>query len=354
MAADIDVTLQGGRTTHVLFVDTIRELSSRLSDYGQRVLWVFDVNSARLFTSLPENNVILPSGEKFKSWSSIEKILSAALDAHLGRDSLFIGFGGGVVCDMTAFAASVLMRGCGLVLVPTTLLCMVDASIGGKSAIDFHGGKNLVGTFYPARDVLISPSCLRTLPEGEYMSGLGEVIKHAFLSADHDLYDFLVDNRKDVLARDRQALSTMLSLSLQVKASYIERDPEERKGIRQALNLGHTFAHALESIEDFRVKHGTAVAWGLSRAMHCGQDAGVTDSALVEAADSLLTMYGYDIARRIERGRWLDFQSAVAKDKKNISGRVRFVLLEDWGRPVLKDLPAQLVQRNVIAPATVR
>ena len=131
MAADIDVTLQGGRTTHVLFVDTIRELSSRLSDYGQRVLWVFDVNSARLFTSLPENNVILPSGEKFKSWSSIEKILSAALDAHLGRDSLFIGFGGGVVCDMTAFAASVFMRGCGLVLVPTTLLCMVDASIGG-------------------------------------------------------------------------------------------------------------------------------------------------------------------------------------------------------------------------------
>ena len=354
MGIDLDVTLQGGRTTRVFFVETVKDLSSRLSDYGQRVLWVFDVNSARLFTSLPQNSVILPSGEKFKSWASIEKILCAALDAHLGRDSLFIAFGGGVVCDMTAFAASIYMRGCGLVLVPTTLLCMVDASIGGKSAIDFHGGKNLVGTFYPARDVLISPSCLRTLPESEYMSGLGEVLKHAFLASDRQLYDFLVDNRKAVLARDRETLTTMLHLSLKVKASYIERDPEEKKGIRQALNLGHTFAHALESLEDFRVRHGIAVAWGLSRAAHCSLDAGVCDSSLVEAVDSLLRLYGYDIDRRVERGRWLDFQSAVAKDKKNISGKVRFVLLEDWGRPVLKDLPSALVQRNVIASAALR
>ena len=199
MGADFTVTLLNGRKTDVYFLSTIKELSAKLSAYGRRVLWVFDSNSASLFTSLPANSVILPSGEKNKTFSSIEKIISAALDAHLSRDSVFIGFGGGVVCDMTAFAASVFMRGCSLILVPTTLLCMVDASIGGKSAIDFKGGKNLIGTFYPAKDVLISSACLRTLPQQEFISGMGEVIKHAFLTEDDALYDFLVKNRNAIL-----------------------------------------------------------------------------------------------------------------------------------------------------------
>ena len=347
------VPLKGGAYTEVYSAACLEEMEEGLAGYGGSVLAVADRNTEG-YVPKGMPSLILEPGESEKNWHSVEMILEKALSLGMARDSVFIGIGGGVVLDMTAFAASLYMRGARTVLVPTTLLSAVDATLGGKTGIDYGGAKNIIGTFYPAESVVIAPQTLRTLPDREYRCGLGEVIKHAFLSSDHDLYDFLVDNRKDVLSRDRQALSTMLSLSLQVKASYIERDPEERKGIRQALNLGHTFAHALESIEDFRVKHGTAVAWGLSRAMHCGQDAGVTDSALVEAADSLLTMYGYDIARRIERGRWLDFQSAVAKDKKNISGRVRFVLLEDWGRPVLKDLPAQLVQRNVIAPATVR
>ena len=248
MGADFTVTLLNGRKTDVYFLSTIKELSAKLSAYGRRVLWVFDSNSAALFTNLPANSVILPSGEKNKTFSSIEKIISAALDAHLSRDSVFIGFGGGVVCDMTAFAASVFMRGCSLILVPTTLLCMVDASIGGKSAIDFKGGKNLIGTFYPAKDVLISSACLRTLPQQEFISGMGEVIKHAFLTEDDALYDFLVKNRNAILKKDRETVSEMVDMSLRVKASYIERDPEEKLGIRQALNLGHTFAHALETL----------------------------------------------------------------------------------------------------------
>ena len=351
MAQDFTVQLAAGRTSSVIFLDGIKALSHRLSSYGSRAVWVFDENSARLFTSLPEHTVVLPSGEEYKTWASVEKILTAALDAHLSRDSWFIGFGGGVVCDLTALASSLYMRGSRLILVPTTLLCMVDATLGGKSAIDFKGGKNLVGTFWPARDVLITPACLRTLPDVEYMSGMGEVLKHAFLSADHRLYDLLMERKDAILARDKDVLLELLDLSLHVKASYLERDPEETKGIRQALNLGHTFAHALESIENFTVKHGMAVAWGLSRAMECGVAAGVTPSWIQEKADGLLRFYGYDIDRRIERGRWLDWQAATAKDKKNFSGTINFVLLEDWGRPVLRPLDSALVRSAVIRKA---
>lgn len=349
MASSFTLSLAGGKTTDVFFLDSIKALSDKLSGYGRRVLWVFDSNSRNLFTSLPANCVILPSGEHFKNWSSVERIISAALDAHLARDSVFIGFGGGVVCDMTALAASLYMRGCSLVLVPTSLLCMVDASIGGKSAIDFKGAKNLVGTFYPAKDVLISAACLRTLPEAEYHSGLGEVIKHAFLSSDDELYSFLCSSHDSIVSRDREALTRMLELSLKVKAEYIQRDPEERKGIRQALNLAHTFAHALESIDNFNVKHGVAVAWGLSRAAWCGYAAGVTSAELRDRIDALLRLYDFDIDRRIERGRWLDFQAAVAKDKKNLSGTVRFVLLEDMGVPVLRELDSEIVKIAVIS-----
>ena len=349
MASSFTLSLAGGKTTDVFFLDSIKALSDKLSGYGRRVLWVFDSNSRNLFTSLPANCVILPSGEHFKNWSSVERIISAALDAHLARDSVFIGFGGGVVCDMTALAASLYMRGCSLVLVPTSLLCMVDASIGGKSAIDFKGAKNLVGTFYPAKDVLISAACLRTLPEAEYHSGLGEVIKHAFLSSNDELYSFLCSSHDSIVSRDREALTRMLELSLKVKAEYIQRDPEERKGIRQALNLAHTFAHALESIDNFNVKHGVAVAWGLSRAAWCGYAAGVTSAELRDRIDALLRLYDFDIDRRIERGRWLDFQAAVAKDKKNLSGTVRFVLLEDMGVPVLRELDSEIVKIAVIS-----
>lgn len=349
MASSFTLSLAGGKTTDVFFLDSIKALSDKLSGYGRRVLWVFDSNSRNLFTSLPANCVILPSGEHFKNWSSVERIISAALDAHLARDSVFIGFGGGVVCDMTALAASLYMRGCSLVLVPTSLLCMVDASIGGKSAIDFKGAKNLVGTFYPAKDVLISAACLRTLPEAEYHSGLGEVIKHAFLSSDDELYSFLCSSHDSIVSRDREALTRMLELSLKVKAEYIQRDPEERKGIRQALNLAHTFAHALESIDNFNVKHGVAVAWGLSRAAWCGYAAGVTSAELRDRIDALLRLYDFDIDRRIERGRWLDFQAAVAKDKKNLCGTVRFVLLEDMGVPVLRELDSEIVKIAVIS-----
>lgn len=344
------VTLQSGKTTDVLFADSIKDLSSRLSSYSQNALWVFDTNTAPLFKNLPPNRIVLESGEKSKTWKSIERIISAALDFHLARDSYFIAFGGGVVCDMTALASSLYMRGTKLVLVPTTLLCMVDASVGGKTAIDYAGAKNLIGTFNPAQDVLISSDVLRTLPEGEYISGLGEVLKHAILSDNECLYNFLVENKDKILNREKESVTQMVKLSIEVKNKYIESDPEEKKGIRSALNLGHTFAHALESITHFTgFSHGKAVAWGCGRALEASLELGLIDEQFYKKAIGLFEMYPFDMSYRVGRGEWLDFQEAIGKDKKRMSGSVKFVLVEGFGKPVLKPLDMKLVQRLVIA-----
>lgn len=351
MASDFSVTLKNGISTQVSFVSSLKELSRIIGDCQGNVLLVADDNSAYLVPDQIKNRVILPPGERYKTWQAVERIVSAALDAHLARDSVMIALGGGVVCDITALSASLYMRGCRLILVPTTLLCMVDASLGGKTAIDFEGGKNLIGTFYPAERVLVAPQTLDSLPESEYISGLGEVLKHAFLSGDEELYDFLHSRCDRILSRDSGTLVEMLGLSLHVKASYIERDPEEKKGIRQALNLGHTFAHALESIEDFGISHGIAVAWGVSRAVACSQAKGLVDDEFVHKADDLLRMYGYDIDMRVAPDRWDDFIAAVGKDKKRASGSVRFVLLEGFGKPVLTPLEDELVRSLVVQGA---
>ena len=163
------------------------------------------------------------------------------------------------------------MRGARCILVPTTLLSAVDATLGGKTGIDYGGAKNTVGTFFPADKVLIVPQLLRTLPEKEYRSGLGEVLKHAILSSDDALMRFLIDSRDTVLARDEETVMEMIRLSLEVKISYITRDPEETKGIRSALNLGHTFGHALEKLHHFQdLSHGEAVGIGMVLASFIG------------------------------------------------------------------------------------
>lgn len=353
MEKKLSCTLAGGRATDVLFADDIKDLSSHLSSYGNNVFWVFDNNSAALFSSLPEKRIVLESGERYKTMDSLVKILSAALSFSCARDTRFIAFGGGVVCDMTALAASLYMRGTRLTLVPTTLLCMVDASLGGKTAIDFEGGKNLVGSFYPADEVLVSIDTLRTLPAKEYKCGLGEVVKHAFLNRDDSLFHFMEENSQKIVSREKDVLKEMVFRSLMVKKEFIEADPTETKGIRSFLNLGHTFGHALESMGNYSVSHGEAVAWGISRALDAGVAAGVTDAAMRDRALSMLKKYSFAVNYRIGRGEWLSYNEALLKDKKKISGSIKFVLLSDFGKPVLLPLEQNIIQSVVMQSAKI-
>jgi len=247
---------------------------------------------------------------------------------------------------MTGFAASVYMRGAKLTLIPTTLLAMVDASLGGKTAIDLFNVKNLVGTFYPADELLVCTRTLLTLPKKEYLNGLGEVLKHALLSQDARLFDFLERNRLQVLNREVDFIERMVELSLEVKRYFIEQDPKEQLGIRDALNLGHTFAHALETVGNLnKWSNGEAVAWGVVRAIRAGFLLQLTDPVFAHRAQTLFSAFGFDTSYRVTDSQ--AFVMALAQDKKKRKGLVRFVLMEGQGKHLLTTLQSDLIEELI-------
>lgn len=294
---------------------------------------VMDSNTASLFGGGAANAVCLPAGEKAKEWASVHAILTRCAESGMGRDGTLAGIGGGVICDITAFAASLYMRGCRLVLVPTTLLAMVDASLGGKTGIDFMGYKNLVGTFYPAHRIVIALEAVKTLPQREYISGLAEVIKTALIG-DPDLLVLLETARDRVLAREPAVVEEMIRRSLAVKGRIVQEDPRE-KGIRAFLNLGHTFGHALESATGFTLwTHGEAVAWGIGRALSAGTRFGMTDPAFARRVRTLLRGYGY----RLEADAGFEkLEAAFGLDKKRTAGVARLVIPCGVGDVRLRD-----------------
>lgn len=281
--------------------------------------------------------VVLEAGEAYKNFESVQLILKTAFDAKLARDSLFIGFGGGVVTDITAFAASLYMRGAQLNLVPTTLLSMADAAIGGKTGVDFENYKNSIGTFYPAKDIYISIEALSTLSEKEYKSGLAEVLKTALLFSPK-LYSILEEKKDAIRARDTTLLLEIVKRCAHAKAQVIERDLYE-SGERMFLNLGHTFAHALESVSGFgTLTHGEAVAWGMVRALELGKKLNITSNEYVQDVKNTVKEYGWEIEPihsffldKIGQGLTAieiadELLTTMKSDKKKRKKEVQFVL----------------------------
>ncbi len=328
--------LSDDKETAVYTTEGVDDLKTRLEEIESYII-VTDTNTLK-YSPCPGRTIVLESGEEYKRLESIEKIIDFALENNAARDGYFVAIGGGVVCDMTSLAASLYMRGCHLILYPTTLLCMVDATLGGKSAVDYRKTKNLIGSFYPADEVIISIETLSSLPEEEFMSGMGEVVKHALLADNNDLYDELISKKESILNRDRKELEKMVELSLLVKKSYIERDPKEEKGIRSALNFGHTFGHALESITDYRVSHGEAVVWGMEKALTAGLLLGITREDFYLWAINLISIYPFKCNYKVNKKDYEAFLTATKKDKKKKGGVTRFVLLSERGEPVLRAL----------------
>ncbi|MBI9102897.1 MAG: 3-dehydroquinate synthase [Spirochaetales bacterium] len=273
---------------------------------------------------------------------SVEDILTAGIENGLARDGLFIGIGGGVVCDMTAFAASIYMRGSRVILIPTTLLAMTDASLGGKTGVDFRGYKNMAGTFFPAEELRICPDLLSSLPERDYISGLAEVIKHAFL-VKSDLFEFLEREREAVLLREPQILGRMIRESIKVKGDFVERDFREQAE-RAFLNFGHTFGHALESVSGFAGwSHGEAVAWGMDKALKAGVLMGETDPDYARKVSAFLALYGFRLeAPGIDPEALIN---AMGKDKKKREGKIMFVLQKEYGKTFQSEIPRDILQK---------
>lgn len=335
-----DCTL-GTRRTEVLHSESIDETIAYIDETQGRSLWICDEHT-RMLLPFAFDALVLPAGEQTKTWRIVRMIIREAMRRKFGRDDRFVAFGGGVICDVTAFAASLYMRGCRLILVPTSLLAMVDASVGGKSAINLDNTKNIIGSFYPAECVVLCFETIASLSEREYHNGLGEVIKHALLAKEDALACFLENHRHSLLQRKTDEIACMIVQSLAVKKYYLERDPEETLGIREALNLGHTFAHALESEGKLIAwSHGEAVAWGLSRALEAGVRTHITPNDLQQRYETLLDAYRFDTRYRVEKPR--AFFAALRHDKKKRADQIRFILMEDQGKPVFAFLEDSLV-----------
>jgi 3-dehydroquinate synthase len=324
------------------------ETRVRFTDRGLGEAWgpadcltVFDRNVFRLYGRGGPPPVLLPPGERAKSWRWAERVLTAALEAGLGRDGRIVGVGGGATCDLAAFAASLYMRGCRLTLAPTTLLAMVDAALGGKTAVNLGTAKNLAGSFYPAEELYIWIPALASLPPRELACGLAEAIKTALLG-DAELLDLLAARREEALRGEPAVLEQVVFRCLAVKGRIVENDLRE-SGSRAVLNLGHTFAHALESATGFRsVRHGEAVAWGMGRALELGAALGVTPRALAREVTALLAAYGFRL--ELPRGpapRGL--LAAMRSDKKRRGGELRVVLLQGVGRPEVRTVGEEAV-----------
>ncbi len=272
---------------------------------------------------------LLDDGEAAKNLTTVEKAARSLVRAGADRHSLVIAVGGGVIGDVAGFVAASYLRGVSLVQVPTTLVAQVDSSVGGKTGVNLPEGKNLVGAFYPARLVVVDPDALSTLPEREYRGGLAEVIKYGII-ADEKLFGFLEKELDGLLRRDAGALLHIIRRSIEIKADVVSKDERESR-LREILNFGHTFGHALESVTNYKkYQHGEAVALGMMCAALLGHEAAGTP------ADDVARMIS--LTRRIgplpgwPRGEPEMVVDAMRSDKKSRGGRLRFVLAPRIGQ----------------------
>jgi 3-dehydroquinate synthase len=334
----------------VVEVDALGRVGERLRPLGvgRRTALVSDPTIMRLLggpvagsleaAGFAVTRVEVPEGEAAKTLAVAEHCWDRLLAAGLDRTSTVLGLGGGAVGDLAGFVAATYMRGTNFVTLPTTVLAQVDASIGGKTAIDHPKAKNLIGAFHQPRLVVVDPGVARTLPEREFRSGLAEIVKHGivlerayFEDVERDAAP-LLDRRLDVLER-------IIAGSCRLKASVIERDPEEKSELRFALNYGHTVGHALEASTGFgRWTHGEAVALGIAAEGRLARRLGLADDATVARQERLLVALGLPV-----RAPSVDVEAvlhAITHDKKARDGRVPFVLAPRLGDfRVVYDVP---------------
>jgi 3-dehydroquinate synthase len=284
----------------------------------------------------------LPDGEESKSLKMAERLYSIALRNGLDRTSTFVALGGGVIGDLTGFAAATYMRGVAFVQVPTTLLSQVDSSVGGKVAVNHPRGKNMIGAFHQPRAVFIDTATLGTLPDRDYLAGIAEIIRYG-AALDAGFFAYLEGNMKRLLARERDVLRHAISASCAIKARIVAADERETSGLRSLLNYGHTFAHALETVTDYGVfRHGEAVAIGMACAARlavrlglCPPEEGERQIGLIRAAGLPSSTEGYDTEHIV---------AAMAQDKKAEGGKLRFVLTEKVGSATIyTDIPRNIL-----------
>lgn len=300
---------------------------------GKKVVVVTDANVQRLYghhwNGLPV--IVTETGEQAKNLPNIEKIIHELLRLDADRNTFLLGAGGGIVCDMAGFAASIFMRGIGFGYLATTLLAQVDASVGGKNGVNLEGYKNMIGVFNQPEFVICDPDVLQTLPKEEISNGFAEIIKHAIIK-DEELFSFLEKNTPNLLNLDKEAVEHVVHTSVKIKASIVN-DDEKELGIRRLLNFGHTFGHAIEKASG--LNHGKAVSLGMVIASRLSTKMGYLNESDFDRIKELLVKFKLPVDFDLNFAEILD---AILKDKKREGGSIHFVLAEKIGKAFIKEL----------------
>lgn len=272
----------------------------------------------------------IPEGEKSKSLAQAKRCWQHLARKYADRNSLILALGGGVICDLAGFVAATYMRGIDTIYLPTTLLAMVDAAIGGKTGINLGKNKNVMGSFHLPKQVLIDPLFLRTLPRREYIAGFAEVIKYGMIACPL-LLDFIEQNWNRLEQREETVVEEVIQQSCVIKQQFVDADFKD-KGIRSCLNYGHTFGHAIESLTHYHYLHGEAVAIGMSCAAHLSLQMHLTDHSTVQRQDEICKQIGLPLAMPLYPLN--RFITLMKSDKKANNGKINLILLEKIGKVI--------------------
>ena len=315
---------------------------------------VLDGNIKKYYPTLLSDNldnkqhkiksITLHASEKNKSYESVQKIHSSLIRNKFGRDSLIFAIGGGIIGDITGFAASTYMRGIQYIQVPTTLLAAVDSSVGGKTGINFGARKNIIGSFYQPSMVLVDPKFFNTLSQQEMLCGIGEIIKYSFLT-DKKYFNYVKRNIVNILNNEIKVVERIVAESIKFKGNVVEAD-EKETGIRKVLNLGHTFAHAYEVQQKHRIKHGQAVIVGITSALFLSFKLDLISQSKLNSYLDLIALFKGKI--KLSKVDIESVMKIMESDKKNRENQIRFVLLKGIGQ-IVTDIPAdkRLVKESI-------
>ena len=333
----------GDRSYEICFTDSFISLPDELKKINapQKLLIVTDTNVEKLYADTVRNTLkaagyecdvyAFSAGEENKTIESICGICEACIKYGLDRKSMIVALGGGVVGDMAGFAAAIYMRGIDFVQIPTTLLSQSDSSVGGKTGIDFCASKNILGAFHQPKLVYINVNTLRTLPQIQFISGMGEVIKHGIIR-DYEFYKFIKTNSEKIKMLDTQTLIQMSKRNCEIKAEVVEQD-ERESGLRAILNFGHTIGHAAESALDFAMTHGECVGLGIVAVCKIASERGLISKEEQNDIENTLLSYGFKIKANLPSFDVIyDF---MHKDKKKSDGKLKFVLPVRTGEVII-------------------
>lgn len=334
---------------HIYITNTFDDLTTYMTDLGyhteQKICIVTDSNVKKLYADSVKEKLetffskvfvyTFQAGEENKNTDSINGLYEFLIKNHFDRQDILLALGGGVVGDMTGYAAATYLRGIDFIQVPTTLLSQTDSSIGGKTGVDFMQYKNMIGAFYMPRLVYMNLSVLKTLPKEQLVSGFGEILKHGLIK-DFAYFNWLKEHYDAIWNLEYEFLEEMIYRSCDIKREIVERDPKE-KGERALLNFGHTIGHAIEKLSDFKLSHGSCVGLGMIAASYLSKCLGNLSDK--ELSNIEKTMANFGLKTRVEGLDASTILMTSKSDKKMVGNQIKFVLLQTPGNAyIYKDL----------------